>query len=80
MNPNRFRLALGQLRPAQWERFEQLASAFLVDDYPGLRTTASPPGDRGRDAKLVQPDGEAGVVLQYSVREDWPTKLTQSVR
>jgi hypothetical protein len=80
VNPNRFRLALEQLRPAQWERFEQLASAFLVDDYPGLRTTASPSGDGGRDAKLVQPQGDDAVVIQYSVRADWPTKISQTLK
>lgn len=79
MNRNRFRLALEQLRPAQWERFEALASEFLIDDYPGLRTTAAPSGDGGRDAKLWSPTGDEDVVIQYSVRQDWASKITQTV-
>src|SRR4051794_25684669 len=79
MNRNRFRLAMEQLRPAQWERFEQLASEFLIDDYPGLRTTASPSGDGGRDAKLFTPEGDEDVAIQYSVRVDWTTKINETV-
>lgn len=79
MNRNRFRLALEQLRPAQWERFEELASEFLIDDYPGLRTTAAPSGDRGRDAKLWSPAGDEDVVIQYSVRQDWAAKINETV-
>lgn len=79
MNRNRFRLALEQLRPAQWERFEELASAFLIDEYPGLRTTASPSGDGGRDARLWSPTGDEDVVIQYSVQHDWSAKITQTV-
>jgi hypothetical protein len=75
MHRARFELALERLRPAHWERFEQLASEFLVDEYPNLRTTAAPSGDKGRDARLWQPGHDDAVVLQFSVQQDWRGKI-----
>jgi hypothetical protein len=43
----RFDLALRELGPGQWERFEQLASQFLVGDFDSLRTMEGESGDRG---------------------------------
>ncbi len=65
--------ALEQLRSSQWERFEQFASAYLVVDYPSLRTVGRS-GDRGRDAEVVVPPDEPHVVIQYTIAEDWRTK------
>jgi hypothetical protein len=74
----RFELALERLRPAQWERFEQLASEFLVDEYDQLRTVASHSGDRGRDAEVFQPDGDPAVLCQFSLRKDWEAKIAET--
>lgn len=78
MRRERLELALEQLAPAQWERFEQFASEFLVSDFPNLRTVASPSGDEGRDAELFGPQGDPGVVLQYSVTKDWAGKINKT--
>lgn len=80
MNPKRLQLALKELEPHQWGRFEQFASAFLVDEFPELRTVASPGGDEGRDAELFSPDGEPDVVLQYSVQKSWETKIRATAK
>ena len=74
MHPDRLRFALEQLRPNQWERFEQFASAFLASEFPDLRTIAGP-GDRARDAILLRPGEDISVVLQYSVAHDFKAKI-----
>jgi hypothetical protein len=80
MNRARFDLALEKIEPTNWKRFEEFSSAFLVGDYPNLRTVAAPSGDEGRDAELFSPQSEPEVVLQYSVTKDWPTKLRGTLR
>jgi hypothetical protein len=52
---------------------------FPLPEFPNLRTTASPSGDRGADAVLFSPLGDPTVVLQYSIRGDWPSKIAQTV-
>ncbi|MFA4928762.1 MAG: hypothetical protein WC558_09610 [Patulibacter sp.] len=79
MDRNRFRLSLRELRSSNWQIFEELASEFLVDEFPSLRTTATSSGDGGRDAKLFQPGGEETVAFQYSIRVDWSTKISSAV-
>jgi hypothetical protein len=79
MKPQRFELALERLQPAQWKRFEELASEFLSSEFPNLRTMASASGDRGRDAELFSPQDDPSVLLQYSVAEDWETKIVKTV-
>jgi predicted nucleic acid-binding protein len=76
--PSQLRFALEQLRANQWERFEEFASAYLVVDFPGLRTVAGS-GDRGRDADLVEPPGDPRVRIQYSVAQGWSSKISQTV-
>lgn len=76
----RFGLALDRLGPADWERFEQLASTFLVSDYPGLRTMASPSGDGGRDSELFSEDSDDSAAFQYSVTDKWLPKIRQTIR
>ena len=73
------RFALEQIRPNQWERFEEFASAYLVVDYPSLRTLAGT-GDRGRDAELVQPPDDPQVRIQYSVQAAWDAKLAKTAK
>jgi hypothetical protein len=53
--PGRFEFALTNLAATQWESFEALASKFLSDDFPTLRTMAAAHGNKGRDAQLHQP-------------------------
>lgn len=74
----RFRFALEQIQPSQWQIFEYLSSAFLADEYGNLRTLASPSGDGGRDATLFQPEDDEGVALQYSVASDWVAKIRRT--
>jgi hypothetical protein len=40
---------------------------------------ASPGGDRGRDAELYSIEGEPNTLFQYSVREDWEQKITETL-
>lgn len=74
----RFRLALTQIDGAQWRVFERLATVFLADEYPSLRPMAAASGDGGMDATLYRPDEDPGVALQFSVRRDWESKITQT--
>jgi hypothetical protein len=78
MAGNLFELALVQLKPADWEHLERLASQFLVVEFPALRTMANPEGDQGRDSELFCPDGDPTVCLQYSVSNDWATKIKKT--
>ena len=75
MQRERLQLALERIRPEQWKLFEDFASAFLSALYPGLRTLASPAGDKGRDSELFSYDGRPHTVLQYSVAQKWRDKI-----
>ena len=77
MKRNRFEFALANVKSSMWESFEELASAFLADEYPELRTLAGV-GDRGRDAILLQSQDYPTVIIQYSLREDWQAKIRES--
>lgn len=74
----RFDMAMSRLASSDWEQFERMASAFLASDYPSLRTMATPSGDGGRDSELFTDDGEPTTAMQYSVTEDWSTKIRQT--
>jgi len=75
----RFELALNRLEGSDWAKFEKLASAFLASELPGIRTMAAPEGDGGRDAELFFSDGNPLVSVQYSVQEDWKSKIQKTV-
>lgn len=77
---NRFRLALKNLRGPDWRHFERLCSAFLAVEFPSLRTTASPGGDRGRDAELFVSDNASHILFQFSVQEDWKAKIAHTFK
>jgi hypothetical protein len=77
---NRFKLALERLEHTQWRRFEEFASAFLVNEFPNLRTLATSSGDGGRDGELYTPLGAPETVLQYSVSEGWEAKIRDTVK
>ncbi|KJC55481.1 hypothetical protein UB31_00430 [Bradyrhizobium sp. LTSP849] len=72
-------MALGGLKPSDWERFERLASTFLASEWPKIRTMASAGGDGGRDSELFCADGVSNVVIQYSVQYDWAAKVHATV-
>lgn len=78
MSRQKLELALELLRPGSWERFEEFASAFLAPQYPNLRSVGTPSGDLGRDAEIFRVDGAPTVLFQYSVTEDWPSKIRQT--
>ena len=75
MNTQRIAFALERLGSTDWAIFERFASQFLVFDYGAIRTVAAASGDLGRDSELFSPTGDSAVMLQYSVREDWATKI-----
>ncbi|MBZ5641489.1 MAG: hypothetical protein LAO19_01905 [Acidobacteriia bacterium] len=80
MSRERLELALEKLTPGQWERFERFASEFLSAEIPDLRTVALPSGDSGRDAEIFSPKGDASQVLQYSVAQDWRSKIRATAK
>jgi hypothetical protein len=51
----------------------------MVDEFPDLRTTASPSGDGGRDGKLAIRGQDDEVAIQYSLQEDWKKKIADTV-
>jgi hypothetical protein len=73
----RLRFALQHLQPSDWQAFEQLASGFASVDFPDLRTLAGV-GDEGRDAVLFAVPMPP-VVLQYSIAEDWSSKIRGTI-
>ena len=75
----RFELALDRLKSSDWERFERLCSVFLSADFAGARTMASSSGDRGRDAELHTVTGEPNTLFQFAVRQDWQTKINETL-
>jgi hypothetical protein len=75
---DRLAFALDHLRSSDWEAFEALCSEYHAVDFPDLRTIAGT-GDMGRDAILRSPS-HAGVVLQFSIEEDWKGKIDSTIR
>ena len=80
MNRKLFELALDQIRASDWEYFEELSLAFLVSDFPSLRTMANPSGDGGRDSELFSPVGKNTIAIQYSVSEGWESKINKTLK
>jgi hypothetical protein len=80
MNISLFKMALERLEPSDWAQFEQLCSAFLVPEFPNLRTMANPSGDGGRDSELFSPESKPFIAAQYSVTDDWKGKIRQTVK
>ncbi len=77
---DQLRVALNNLRPSDWDAFQDFASAFLLSDFPALRPIGGT-NDKGRDAVLFEPDPQqqAEAVLQYSLVEDWKGKINKTV-
>jgi hypothetical protein len=80
MNQSLFKMALERMEPSDWNHFERLCSAFLVSDFPNLRTVASASGDGGRDSELYSHDSMPIVVIQYSIASDWKAKIKTTVK
>ena len=79
MSRERFAFALAHSKPSHWELFENLSSAFLAAEFPGLRTVATSSGDKGRDAELFSWEGNPTVMIQYSVAVEWNSKINDTV-
>ena len=71
MSNDRLKLALSQIKPGDWERFEEFASEFLTSEFPDFRNMATQSGDKGRDGELYNINYSGDVKLQFSVSEDW---------
>ena len=76
----RLEFALETIKGSDWAVFEQLSSSFLAAEFSGLRTTASPAGDEGRDAELFRIGENASVVFQFSVAGDWRSKIRRTIK
>lgn len=63
-----------------WLEFERFAAEFLAPEFPSLRTTASPHGDRGRDGQMYVVDEDPNTVVQYSVAKDWNSKIRATIK
>jgi hypothetical protein len=63
-----------------WLDFERFAAEFLAPEFPSLRTTASPHGDRGRDGQMYVVDEDPNSVVQYSVAKDWNSKVRATIK
>lgn len=74
----RFKFALTNLDGRQWRLFEELANVFLADEFSALRPVAGQAGDDGVDAELYAPSDDDGTLLQYSVRKDWNSKISET--
>lgn len=75
----RLALALEKMSSGDWLEFERFAAEFLAPEFPSLRTTASPHGDRGRDGQMYVVGEDPNTVVQYSVAEDWNAKIRATV-
>jgi hypothetical protein len=77
---DQLRVALNNLRPSDWDTFEDFAGSFLLSDFQSLRPIAGT-NDKGRDGVLFAPDPQhaSEVVLQYSLVEDWRSKILATI-
>lgn len=76
----RFKFALQNIEGTQWRYFELLANVFCAEEFPSLRPMAAEGGDDGMDASLFFSTEAPDVVLQFSVRKDWDTKIQETCR
>lgn len=79
-NRNRFELALKNIKSSDWFEFENLCSTFLVSEFPSFRTMASKNGDKGRDGEIFTLDAKPKIAFQFSVSENWKTKIENTVK
>lgn len=80
MPQTRLELALSLIEGGDWRAFEKFTAEFLAVDYPEMRSTASASGDGGRDAELYVPMDDPTIAIQISVRQDWDTKIRETVK
>ena len=75
----RLNFTFDNMKPSDWEKFEAFSSAFLASYYPELRTVAKP-HDGGRDSELFSPLGKPQIVFQYSITENWESKIRGTIK
>ncbi|MBT2452745.1 hypothetical protein J7F03_38055 [Streptomyces sp. ISL-43] len=80
MSRQRLRLALKTIDAGDWRIFEEFAADFLAVEYPSLRTMAAPQGDKGRDGQLFIPAEQPTDMVQYSVAQDWKSKINRTLK
>ena len=78
INPERLKLALERIGSSDGDLWEEFSNAFLASEFPQLRPVGGM-HDKGRDAFLYEAADEPGVFLQYSVQEDFRTKVRCTV-
>lgn len=76
----RLDFALDLLKPTDWRRFEQFASSFLVNEFPGLVDMSAASGDGGRDAEVLSLADDPTQFFQYSVTQDWAQKIRDTAK
>jgi hypothetical protein len=76
----RFKKALEGLDHRNWQLFEEIASKFVADEFPTLRTLADPAGDGARDGVLVSPEEYPTIAVQYSVTDQTSKKIRATAR
>lgn len=78
ISAERFQWALDQLDPTQWRLFERLATVIMSAEFPSLRPVAAMSGDGGVDAMLFATEADPTVLLQFSVRKDYSSKIEET--
>lgn len=76
----RLELALRQTKTDDWYRFERLCRAFLASEVDDFRAMANSAGDGGRDGQLFAADSRPTTLYQFSVSEDWRSKIRATVK
>jgi len=76
----RFAKALEGLDHRNWQLFEEIASKFLADEFPNLRSLADTSGDGGRDGVLFASSDLPSLALQYSVTEGVSAKIRATAK
>jgi len=71
----RFASALEGLDHRNWQLFEEVASKFMADEFPSLRSLADTSGDGGRDGVLFASQEVPSLAIQYSVTPDVSRKI-----
>ena len=80
ISAERFQLALDRLDPTQWRLFERLATVMMSAEFPSIRPVAAMSGDGGIDAMLFCLEDDPSVLLQFSVRKDFATKVDETCK
>lgn len=80
ISAERFQWALDRVDPSQWRYFERLATVFLAGEFASLRPVSAMSGDGGADAMLFEIEDDPSVILQFSVRKDYSSKIEETCK